>query len=98
MILIPETPLDDAYFSAERVRKEFNSRWSFDSVCGTSELRQITLSLGVAEVNPEELPATFIKRADLAMYEAKRAGGNRTVRAASQIGKYLQCPEEKKLI
>jgi len=91
MILLPETPLDDAHFSAERVRNEFNSRWSFGSLCDTSCLKQITLSLGVAEANSGELPETFIKRADLAMYEAKRAGGDRTVRAGSQIGKYLSC-------
>jgi len=91
MVLLPETPLDDAYFSAERIRNEFNSRWSFGSLCDSSYLKKITLSLGVAEVNPGELPETFIKRADLAMYEAKRAGGDRTVRAGSQIGKYLSC-------
>ncbi len=91
MILLPETSMDDAHFSAERIRNEFNSRWSFGSLCDTSCLKRITLSLGVAEVNPGELAETFIKRSDLAMYEAKRAGGDRTVRAGAQIGKYLSC-------
>ncbi len=89
MILLPETDLSNACFSAERIRKAFNSHWSFGSVCDENTFsEQVTLSLGVAQFNHEEVTDTFIKRADLAMYEAKRAGGNQTVEAGIQIGKY----------
>jgi len=88
MVILTETDLPKAFFSAERIRKEFNSRWSYDSVFEGAGLKRITLSLGVAEIGPEEITDTFIKRSDLAMYEAKRAGGDQTVEATSQIGKF----------
>jgi len=50
------------------------------------ETIEITLSLGVAGARPGEEPEPFIKRADVAMYEAKEAGGDRTVEARQQLG------------
>ena len=41
----------------------------------------ITFSCGVAELNGEEMPYDALKRADDAMYLAKRAGKNRVVPA-----------------
>lgn len=86
MILLPETELAQARFSAEKVRKTFNERWSIHTVYGRSALERISLSLGVAEALPGEEKSIFLKRSDLAMYEAKRSGGDRTVTAGSWIG------------
>ncbi len=86
MILLPETTISNAYVSAEKLRKHFNANWPFTEVCWKSNLNQVTLSLGVAEADSQDKTDTLIKRADLAMYEAKRAGGNRTVAAAFTIG------------
>ena len=36
----------------------------------------VTISIGIAEAGPEELPAQLYARADAALYEAKRAGRN----------------------
>lgn len=41
----------------------------------------ITFSCGVAELGGEEPPADGLKRADAAMYLAKRGGKNRVVAA-----------------
>jgi diguanylate cyclase len=49
---------------------------------GTGEaLRAVTISAGVAERRPGEDAASLLRRADAAMYRAKRAGRNRVVRA-----------------
>jgi diguanylate cyclase (GGDEF)-like protein/PAS domain S-box-containing protein len=87
MILLPEIVIADALFVAEKFRKSFNSSWPYAAVCKKYDLDPVTLSLGVAEANAEDDPKTLIKRADLAMYEAKRSGGNRTVEATPKIGK-----------
>jgi PleD family two-component response regulator len=47
----------------------------------------VTLSIGVVEADIRDKPENLIKRADLAMYEAKQAGGDRTVEAGPKIGK-----------
>jgi diguanylate cyclase (GGDEF)-like protein len=41
----------------------------------------VTISIGIAEAGPEELPAQLFARADSALYDAKHAGRN-CVRAA----------------
>ncbi len=40
-------------------------------------LRELTISLGVAELREGESAAELVQRADQAMYDAKRSGGNR---------------------
>ncbi|QTA79896.1 GGDEF and PAS domains-containing protein [Desulfonema limicola] len=88
MVILPETSMEGALFSSERIRDTFNSRWFFNS-CKNENLIPVTLSMGVAEIADNEIADTFIKRADLAMYEAKRGGGNKTVEAKMQIGKHM---------
>ena len=87
MLLLPETNIENAHFTAEKFRKHFNSNWPYEAICKKYGLKPVTLSLGVAEANAQDGSETLIKRSDLAMYEAKRAGGNRTVEAGPQIGK-----------
>lgn len=48
----------------------------------------VTISLGVAELSPGELPAQWLKRADVALYESKRSGRNQT--SLANTGKLLQ--------
>lgn len=43
------------------------------------EQRPITISIGVAQLRPEDSIETWIQNADVAMYAAKRAGRNRVV-------------------
>ncbi len=86
MVLLPETDLISAAYFAEKIRNEFNARWPFDLPCGDKISLKVTLSMGLAQINPDEKANLFIKRADLAMYEAKRGGGDRIVKAAQQIG------------
>lgn len=73
-VILPETDGTEAMNVAERMRKGFSDK-AFTPKPNETEHR--TLSIGVSEYNPGEGMASFIKRADAAMYTAKRGGKNR---------------------
>jgi diguanylate cyclase (GGDEF)-like protein len=77
LVLLPETSLDRAVEVAERIR----TRLASETFAGG----RITLSAGVASF-PEfgETAEAVIMCADVALYEAKREGRDRVVRASSQ--------------
>ena len=50
------------------------------------KLRPVTMSVGVAQLAEGERADKFQMRADLAMYEAKNAGGDGAVLASGKIG------------
>ncbi|MEJ2589237.1 MAG: sensor domain-containing diguanylate cyclase [Deltaproteobacteria bacterium] len=82
IILLPETDLASAATVSEKFRKTFNAKCCYRVALETEAADEpVTLSLGVAQADPREEIESFIKRADLAMYEAKAAGGNKTVQA-----------------
>jgi diguanylate cyclase len=60
-----------------RLQRELTKRFF---LAGTEKIL-ITFSAGVAQLGPEEKGADAIKRADQAMYLAKRAGKNRVIAA-----------------
>ena len=72
LILLPNTPLDDAAPLAERVR---------NLVATTPQVTSepVTISFGVGQWRPGESVAGFIERIDAAMYAAKSGGRNRVV-------------------
>jgi diguanylate cyclase (GGDEF)-like protein len=69
-ILLPGCGLDQAREIAERVRSEVES-YRF-------HLGPVTVSLGMAEYCGDTSPDSLFKRADQALYRAKRLGRNRT--------------------
>ncbi len=69
-ILSPKTDIKGASVLAEKVRKAVES-YRFP------EVGRITVSIGVAEVLPYEDLVSVIKKADKALYEAKKKGKNR---------------------
>jgi two-component system cell cycle response regulator len=77
VVLMPDTDYRQAQGVAERVRMAVAER-SFE--VGATRPLTITVSLGVA-LNEHELdtPEMLLKRADLALYRAKREGRNRVV-------------------
>jgi diguanylate cyclase len=60
-----------------RVQRELTRRFFLNN----NDKVLITFSCGVAELSGEEMPYDALKRADDAMYLAKRAGKNRVVPA-----------------
>jgi diguanylate cyclase len=77
VILMPDTPLDKGIEAMTRLQRELTKKFFLAG----SEKILITFSAGVAQLAPDEKGGDAIKRADQAMYLAKRAGKNRVVGA-----------------
>lgn len=85
-VLLVETELSNAGQVMERFKKYFSEKWPQKMAYLGRKLRPVTMSIGVSQLLPGEKADKFQLRADLAMYEAKKAGGNRVVVASEQIG------------
>jgi diguanylate cyclase (GGDEF)-like protein len=80
-VVLPGTDLEGAFLLAERMRRQIEVL-EIGSVDGSGRPVQVTASFGVASL-PEtaDHEQTLVAGADAALYEAKRAGKNRTMRA-----------------
>jgi diguanylate cyclase (GGDEF)-like protein len=80
-VALPQTDLEGAYQFAERVRRAVEAL-ELPLPSGEDVLR-VTASFGVASLATADHPDkdSLVAAADRALYEAKRAGKNRTVRA-----------------
>jgi two-component system cell cycle response regulator len=82
VIVMPDTDMTVAAAVAERLRRRIAGE-PFPIQQGT-KLLNVTLSIGIAALsNPDDTAATILKRADLALYRAKRDGRNRVVADAA---------------
>lgn len=77
VVLLPDTPLDKGIEAMTRLQRELTKKFF---LAGNEKIL-ITFSAGVAQLAPDETGADAIKRADKAMYLAKRAGKNRVLGA-----------------
>ncbi|MCX7166795.1 MAG: GGDEF domain-containing protein [Rhodocyclales bacterium] len=77
VILMPDTTLDKGVQAMKRLQRELTRAFF---LAGTEKIL-ITFSAGVAQLTSGESGAEAIKRADHAMYMAKRAGKNRVLGA-----------------
>lgn len=77
VIVLPDTSVETAEAIAERLRDSIASEpFSTEQVQSLS----ITASVGLSALSgPGETPDLLLKRADLALYEAKKSGRNRVV-------------------
>jgi diguanylate cyclase (GGDEF)-like protein len=71
-VLVPEIPPGEAEQVAERLRARI-ARTRLPAEAGIS---RVTVSVGVAHRAGEDTTTELFSRADAAMYQAKRAGGN----------------------
>ncbi len=76
MIVAPDTGLVNAVELAEKLRVLIKTSYSCDQV-------RFTASFGVTEFSGDELADMMIKRVDEALYEAKRGGRNKVVKAVA---------------
>ena len=75
-LILPETTLEQARIVAERIQKT----WEKSPVNLDGEMIHSTVSIGVAEANPDDRSFDdILRRADRMMYKAKEAGRNQVV-------------------
>lgn len=78
VVLLPRTTGDIACLAAERLRRHISS--APFTVRGAPHPIEVTISIGVScTEGPDDTPEALMKRADEALYEAKRSGRNRVV-------------------
>jgi two-component system cell cycle response regulator len=77
VVVMPETDMAVATVVAERLRRRIASE-PFPIQQG-GRLIEVTISIGIASLGPGDNAATVLKRADQALYRAKRDGRNRVV-------------------
>ncbi|MGH7371896.1 MAG: GGDEF domain-containing protein, partial [Candidatus Methylomirabilales bacterium] len=87
LIMLPETEPDGAVDAAERIRAQVAKGTSGDGNAGQG----VTVSIGVAGF-PEhgDTPEKIIASADAALYQAKRDGRDRVIRAGGSPGKGIK--------
>ena len=82
VIVLPETDMALAYHIAERVRQSICNEVFAIPSAGIN--LDVTISIGIAALEePEDNADTILKRADKALYRAKRDGRNRVVADAA---------------
>ena len=72
--VLPGTDLHHARFAAERIRlaiEQTQVRFEGKEIV-------VTISVGVTEASPTDTPESLLNRADRALYDAKKAGRNRS--------------------
>jgi two-component system cell cycle response regulator len=82
VVIMPETNANDANMIAERLRSSIEEAAFF--LGSARDTLEVTCSVGVAVAQTNELDyETLLKRADEALYVAKRSGRNKVVSQAA---------------
>ena len=81
VIVLPQTGLTDAVGLANKIRKAVEAKKLVKKSTG-DVLGTITISVGTAQLGPNDTAATMTERADVCLYAAKNAGRNRVVSEA----------------
>lgn len=81
LVVLPDTPLDDALRVAERIRRRIAAL----AIETEQALLQVTVSIGVAQLRADEDIEAMLARADAALYRAKAEGRDRCL-AAPEAG------------
>lgn len=72
LVLLPEVTVDGAVAVADRL----SHMVATTELAPEAGVRHISVSVGIADLWPEDAADEIVSRADQAMYEAKRGGGN----------------------
>jgi diguanylate cyclase (GGDEF)-like protein len=83
VLLLPDTTAPDAVKLAEALRMGVGRAGLLDD-------RPVTVSIGVAGLDPSDSIDSWLKNADAALYSAKKSGRNRVVAAPSSIDNHAQ--------
>ena len=77
LVVLPDTDVSQALRLAERLRERAKAQ----PTCASGKPVELSLSVGVAEYDRKETTADLVRRADQALYEAKRQGRGRVAAA-----------------
>lgn len=77
LVLLPSTGLDESHQVAERLRAAVQGLAEVEERAGLG----LSITLGLAELQPGESIEQALMRADRALYEGKQAGRNRVIPA-----------------
>lgn len=80
VILMPNANIEAAVKVAEKVRRNI-AAMEFKLFKNSDVTVRVTVSMGVAEIHPEDDPGSFFTRADQAMYTSKNRGRNQVTSA-----------------
>ena len=83
--IMVETNVDQGQLAMERFTRSFREQWAAKMAYLGDELPPVTMSIGLAQLAPGEKGDQLVRRADVAMYEAKKDGGDRVVKARMEI-------------
>jgi two-component system cell cycle response regulator len=81
VVVMPDTDLSFAYMVAERLRQSVAD--APFAISAAARQVPVTISIGVAASGGGDTPEVLLKRADQALYRAKRDGRNRVVADAA---------------
>jgi diguanylate cyclase len=81
VIVLPDTVLKSAAIVAEHIRRAVMTKELMRRSTG-EHLGRITVSIGVAALQPDDTAQSLIERADMCLYAAKRGGRNRVISEA----------------
>jgi diguanylate cyclase (GGDEF)-like protein len=87
--LLPNTSAEQAQVAAERLRTAFAADSNTEQALSTP----ITVSIGIAERDPDETIESLLHRADTALYQAKNRGRNRCELAEPAQGNAFEDPD-----
>lgn len=101
-VLLPEQNVREAFGVAQRIRESINK--PYHNVIPGQTIRDVSVSVGVADVSGLVIPdgheipreglshsaGEFVKAADSAVFEAKRAGKNQVVAASDDVANYWE--------
>jgi len=80
-VILPATSIERAFGVAERIRHLINSR-ELVKKANNENMGRISVSIGVTELLAGDTAESFLDRADMCMYAAKKAGRNQVMDTA----------------
>lgn len=88
-VIAPATTVQQAVTAADRLRRHIADL----RLLKDEQLVSLTISVGVAELRPDDDAASVLQRADLALYSAKRAGRNRVCMESCAVVQIITAQE-----
>jgi diguanylate cyclase len=85
-VMLPGVPLDEAVEAVDRIRAVLESKqWTLEP--SGEKVGKVTVSMGVAQLQPSETGTNLLQRVDALLYDAKARGRNRVASQQDETSK-----------